>query len=188
MPALVGEALRGVVAGATACDHVATRFIAEALPHPPLVTSLLGTLSRSADYGCLWFGLAAIPWLLRRPRGAARFFYVSAGVLGAEMLTYAVKRRVRRPRPPQREGAADGLVPLPPSHSFPSSHASMAVLAVATMSRLYPRLRGPVVVLAATLTASRVYLRVHYLGDVVAGLLLGRVLAAVFARTVRAPR
>jgi undecaprenyl-diphosphatase len=80
-----------------------------------------------------------------------------------------------RPRP------SDGLVDVAGS-SFPSGHAAYAVawigIAVA-LSRSVPRLTGRAAVvgaalaLAAVIGLSRVYLRVHYLSDVVAGWSLG---------------
>jgi undecaprenyl-diphosphatase len=80
-----------------------------------------------------------------------------------------------RPRP------SHGLIDVAGS-SFPSAHAAYAVawigIAVA-VSRSVPRLTGRAAVvvaaiaLAAAVGLSRVYLRVHYLSDVMAGWSLG---------------
>jgi len=80
---------------------------------------------------------------------------------------------VRRQRPPERDPEAKADIPLPLSPSFPSSHASMSTVGALAMSVLYPALWPAFVALAVVLAASRVYLRVHYLADVLAGVCLG---------------
>jgi membrane-associated phospholipid phosphatase len=63
--------------------------------------------------------------------------------------------------------------------SFPSDHAIVAG-ALACGLLLYDRRYGiPAAVLALTLAFARVYVGSHYIGDVVAGLIAGAVIAAV---------
>ena len=51
-------------------DSAATQAVAR-LPHPRWLTAPYGALSLSANYGLLWFAIAAVPWLAgassRRP-------------------------------------------------------------------------------------------------------------------------
>lgn len=169
-----------------AMDRALTRCIAYDLPHPPCIVRPYGALSASGNHGVLWFALAALPMLLRRPRGAATFCYVSGAVLAAEVCNYGVKLLVRRPRP-EPEDDAEGLLAMPATTSFPSSHAAMAVAAWATVRRVSPRLGSPCGILGAALCASRPYLRVHYAGDVAAGLIVGAAVSTVYTRLVRAP-
>ena len=102
-----------------------------------------------------------------------RFLYVAGAVLATEWITFAVKLIFRRRRPTQRDPATKADIPLPLSPSFPSSHASMSTVGALTMSVLYPTLWPAFAALAVVLTASRVYLRVHYLADVLVGVCLG---------------
>lgn len=57
--------------------------------------------------------------------------------------------------------------------SFPSAHTTTAFCG----ARMYGRLGLPLYPLALALAASRLYLRVHYPSDVVAGAVLGTVIA-----------
>jgi undecaprenyl-diphosphatase len=108
-----------------------------------------------------------------------------AGVLAAGLgLTYVVvhvtKAAVDRPRPARALVEVDGS-------SFPSGHAAYAIawIAVAVvLSHVLPSLASRfafvtvAIVLAALVGATRLYLRAHYLSDVLAGYGAG---AAVFA-------
>jgi undecaprenyl-diphosphatase len=94
-------------------------------------------------------------------------------ILGTLMLNTAVKLVVRRPRPTGAHGHT------PRSYSFPSAHSSMAVVGASAMTVLEPALAVLWWAIAALLAASRVLLGAHYLGDVVAGALLGALVATV---------
>jgi undecaprenyl-diphosphatase len=56
---------------------------------------------------------------------------------------------------------------------MPSGHATTAFAAALAVGLVHPRLRWPLVVLAALIAISRVWLGVHYLSDVLAGAALG---------------
>ena len=99
---------------------------------------------------------------------------VAATVWGTLGVNYAVKLAVRRERP----AAADALIPLPSSSSFPSSHAAMSVAAAFALSRARPDLAPLWWAAAAAMAASRVYVGAHRPGDVVAGAALGAVTGA----------
>jgi membrane-associated phospholipid phosphatase len=99
---------------------------------------------------------------------------VAATVWGTLGLNYAVKLAVGRERP----APADALIPLPASSSFPSSHAAMSVAAAIALSRARPGLAPLWWTAAAAMAASRVYVRAHRPGDVVAGAALGAVAGA----------
>jgi undecaprenyl-diphosphatase len=75
----------------------------------------------------------------------------------------------------------------PMSHSFPSSHASMGVVGTMTMAAMLPWTLAPLALLTAVLGFSRVYLGVHYLGDVLGGLAWGLAFALLTLWLVPAP-
>lgn len=99
---------------------------------------------------------------------------------GAMLLNVAVKHLVQRARP-----VVEQPVLVLESYSFPSGHAAgsaafytfAAAWLLSRMQGARPAARAAVVAGAVAMTAwvalSRVYLGVHYLSDVIAGVLLG---------------
>ena len=106
----------------------------------------------------------------------------------AFLLDSAIKLVVRHPRP------AVAMIALPPDFSFPSGHAvaasalyvTLALLAAGVERRAGPRrlLITSGVLVAVLVAWSRVYLGVHYLSDVVGGLMLGTAGAILAAGAV----
>ena len=56
--------------------------------------------------------------------------------------------------------------------AFPSGHTALSLIFLAFGWRLFPRWRVPLAVLVAGIVFSTVYLSLHYVVDVVAGVLL----------------
>lgn len=107
----------------------------------------------------------------------ASFFVASA-------VNFVLKDLVGRDRPPAAIGF-DALVGVPGSPSFPSGHAMTAFATAAAVAVLAPRMRWPVLALAALIGFSRVYLGVHFWLDVLVGAVLGVVIGAAFAWPLR---
>lgn len=168
-------------------DRHVSRRIATGWPHPRWFTVPLGGLSLTANYGVLWYALALLPLLAGQPRPVARLLYVAVPVTLVESSGYGIKRMVRRLRPPVADPTLERQIPLPVSPSFPSSHASMSAVGVLCLAALYPAALPALVVLAAVLCFSRVYLGVHYLGDVMAGLAFGLLVGGLWVVLVPAP-
>lgn len=94
----------------------------------------------------------------------------------------AIKYEVLRPRPFVALGAelrvsADEVQAIRPNSSFPSGHAANAFMLATLLAALLRRGLWPLWYGLALLVAlSRVYLGLHYPGDVLAGAVLGSVL------------
>jgi membrane-associated phospholipid phosphatase len=84
-----------------------------------------------------------------------------------------VKEGVDRARPPVAEPGLDPVGVIPESASFPSGHSATAFATAVAVGLVYPRLRVPLLVLAALVALSRVYLGMHYATDVLVGTALG---------------
>lgn len=84
-----------------------------------------------------------------------------------------LKRLVARPRPCDAGGRPLALVPIPDPYSFPSGHAAAATAVAGTLAAAHLWIAPVVLPLAGLVAASRVTLRVHHVGDVVAGVALG---------------
>lgn len=168
-------------------DRELSRRAAVDWPHPRWFTVPLGGLSLSANYGVLWYVLCLVPWLLGAADPFWKALYVAAPVTLVEMTGFVIKHFIGRARPPVADPSQPEQIPLPLSKSFPSSHASMAVVGTFTLGALYPQFIPAFVVLALVLMFSRVYLGVHYLGDVLGGLVYGLVWAAAWVLLVPRP-
>ncbi len=142
--------------------------------HAPNVDTAMRTLSRAADHGVLWWGVAGGVALFgtQARRGAVRGLVATA-------LTSAVANGLLKPvfprrRPPARiwRNPRRG-VRMPTSSSFPSGHAASAA-AFATGVALESPLAGAVVApLAAAVAYSRVHNGVHWPSDVAVGAAVG---------------
>jgi len=101
--------------------------------------------------------------------------FAGIGVLAA--LVLAIKFRVRRKRP---EGEWGRIYRFTDPHSFPSGHAARAFLIATIATGLGPAWLAIALWIWAPLVAlARVAMGVHYLSDVVAGTLLGIVVALI---------
>lgn len=129
-------------------------------------------LSLIGSFGIVWLLLAVAisgfswsrPWLWTR---------VGAAVLLAESLSGVLKLWIERDRPPVSRPVPEPLLEAPSTFSFPSGHATVAFASATILAFAVPRLRWPLYALAALIAFSRVYVGVHYPGDVLAGAVLG---------------
>jgi undecaprenyl-diphosphatase len=99
-----------------------------------------------------------------------------ASILLTWGVTQPLKLIVARPRP-FIVGDAQLVGKAPEGFSFPSQHAAFS-FTMATTTVLYRRTLGIIALLSAALVAySRVYLGVHYWGDIIAGAIIGSLVA-----------
>ncbi|MDP9278028.1 MAG: phosphatase PAP2 family protein [Gemmatimonadota bacterium] len=89
----------------------------------------------------------------------------------SHLIVQLIKRTVGRPRP-SRTMASAALVIEPDRFSFPSGHAAAAMAVAFIYASAYPSLALPLVLLAGAVGMSRVFLGVHYPGDVLIGQLI----------------
>jgi len=101
------------------------------------------------------------------------------------LLVLLIKNGVDRARPAVADPTFEALVTTPSSPSFPSGHAATAFATATAVGMFCPRLRLPLLVAAALVALSRVYLGVHYWADIAVGATLGAAIGFVAAWLVR---
>jgi undecaprenyl-diphosphatase len=149
----------------------------------PLLTSLCVLLSAWWVKGPLLVGLA-LGCDLWRGRAPVAFLAAIAATLSASFVVSPLKDLFDRHRPPESDPGVGSLVPVPDNASFPSGHAATAFAAATAIAILSPRMRPYALCLAAAVALSRIYLRVHFPLDVLAGGLIGAGLGALAALAV----
>lgn len=134
--------------------------------------------------GLVFVAVGAAADLSRRPRRMPMTALLAAGAYAIASLASAGAKAVAgRERPPIGDPGISALVHLPGDASFPSGHAATAFAAAGVVAIRYPALRLPLLILAAVIALSRVYLGVHYPLDVLAGAALGLAIAWAVATT-----
>lgn len=140
------------------------------------------------DAGLFLFAALFVVAFLRAWRRPARdLALVIAGPVGiviAYVLSEVLKTFIREDRPCR--GGIATLVACPPldDWSFPSNHSVIAAGAAATLVLVWRALAWTVLPLAVLMAFSRVFVGVHYPHDVLAGFLMGLILAPLFALLV----
>ncbi len=144
-----------------------------ALP-PSAADGALRAVSRAADHGVLWFGVAALLGARRGSSRKAALRGLASIALSSASANAVLKPLLPRGRPAASELPAYQQLAYPPtSSSFPSGHAASAAAFAAAVVLESPKLGLAVVPLAATVAYSRVHVGVHWASDVVAGAAVG---------------
>ena len=114
------------------------------------------------------------------------FLLTLVAVALADWSAAGIKALVDRPRPPLRYPEPKTLVPVPHDASFPSGHAATSFAAATMLSLAFPKFAPVLLLLAAAVAFSRVYVGVHYPLDVIGGAVLGALIAIALRRLVTA--
>ncbi|WVT95842.1 phosphatase PAP2 family protein [Streptomyces xanthochromogenes] len=142
---------------------------------------VLPRLSHAANHGKLWFATAGVLAVAGGPtaRRAARRGIGALAV--ASLATNTVAKYATRRRRPVIDAVplVRRLAKAPGTTSFPSGHSASAAAFAAGVALESSRYGALVAPLAAAVAFSRVYVGVHYPGDVLAGCALGVAAAAV---------
>ncbi|MFH1136747.1 MAG: phosphatase PAP2 family protein [Pseudomonadota bacterium] len=126
--------------------------------------------------------------------GSARTRWALAGIIMAAALSdslgaYVIKPLFQRPRPfSELTGIfvyLQGWVPVEsikagPTLSFPSGHAASSTAAAVVLGYFFPKARLVLIFLVLVVCYSRIYMGLHYPGDILGGMVLGLACAGAF--------
>lgn len=150
---------------------------------------LFYTASFFADHGVLWIALAVVRYFTNVGGADAAHFAGIRAVLtewGQSILVnLGIKQIFRRSRPVIQEPRPFYLR-TPRTTSFPSGHSTASFSAAVLLSQgtpwawfLFP--------LAAIVSFSRIYVRIHHASDVIGGIILGVILGVTVAHFAPLP-
>lgn len=123
--------------------------------------------------GWIWYSTAILLLLFGGPqRFAAVASAALASIVGIAVFK-ALKRLSQRPRPCQIEPHCWSKVLPPDKFSFPSGHTMTASSVALVLTYFYPGLEFALIFLALSIALSRIVLGMHFLSDVLAGIILG---------------
>lgn len=122
--------------------------------------------------GWFWVVLGLVLLILRKTRKVGVTALLSVFV--CFLITNVVlKNWIARPRPYVTVSAIYPLIPKPMEYSFPSGHACVSFASAFIYYRMVPKKYGIfAIVLASLIAFSRLYLGVHYPGDILGGILV----------------
>lgn len=136
---------------------------------------LFATVTLFGSHEAVAVVVALALWLRDR-----RLAYAVVGIVALAMATdLLLWQVVGLPRPSGPEVVVRGTTPV---SSFPSGHTVVATCVWGLLSRFdrFPKVAALAIVLAVML--SRLYLGMHYVGDLLGGVLIGLALILVYAR------
>jgi membrane-associated phospholipid phosphatase len=126
-----------------------------------------------AHSGDSWFWLVGLGllWLVGTQYWRTRAIVMALGILVTAVVVMTIKFTVRRRRP---EGEWGGIYRTTDPHSFPSGHAARMIMLAVLASGMGPAWFGALLIVwALGVALARVAMGVHYLSDILAGMLLG---------------
>lgn len=157
------------------------------MPHSPAVNSFMYALTTIMNRGDGWVLGLLVATLLNRKRGKRAMLDVLPALwLATATVEFPIKRFFRRRRPFISLVQAIVIGKKPGQYSFPSGHSAAAFGGAWLLSRHFPRLTPLLYAIASLVGFSRVYLGVHYPGDVLSGATSGVVFSAIYRRVIEA--
>lgn len=146
--------------------------------HHRFFNDLMMFISSCGDFGMSWFIVILITNMIDETRSMS--IHMLIALIAATIIgQVTIKSIVRRKRPCHQYPDVKILIPVPSDLSFPSGHTTSSFACCTVMMFFNPML-GIIGFIYAILTAfSRLYLFVHYLSDVIFGMILGTVIGIV---------
>ncbi|HCM96851.1 MAG: hypothetical protein A2X25_05330 [Chloroflexi bacterium GWB2_49_20] len=137
---------------------------------PGIFCSVAAFLAHSGD-SWFWWGALGLLWWLGTPFWKNWAQTILLSIIALAVVVLSIKFLVRRQRP---AGDWGGFYRKTDPHSFPSGHAARAILIAVLVTGLGPAwLIAVLWVWAPLVCLARVVMGVHYLSDILAGVLTG---------------
>ena len=152
--------------------------------HNDVLTSVLRWITTLGNGGIFWILLSFILWIPRKTRKCGISMSLSlllCGILGNLIL----KPWIGRIRPYNINTSIELLLPALSDFSFPSGHTYAAFAGAVTLFLFYKKGGAAALILACLIAFSRLYFYVHFPTDILAGMVMGILLALFSVWLVR---
>jgi undecaprenyl-diphosphatase len=159
-----------------AFDRAAGIWLAALLEHH-WIDQVMLVASAIGAKGAVWIVLGLITWVVAPTQRMKAWRLLLALGLAGLVVDAITKPLIGRARPFVDHVEYRDIGVRPDTPSFPSGHAATAAAGALAFARILPAAAIPAWTLAAVIAVSRVALGVHFPSDVLAGFLLGALLA-----------
>ena len=139
---------------------------------------LMPKITHLGDIGIIWI-VISIALIITKKYRKIGITSILALLLSLLFTDATIKQFIQRQRPITRYPIENALIAIPTTFSFPSGHTSSSFAAAWVLYRQMDKYKLSFLILAALIAFSRMYLYVHYLSDVVAGVLVGIISATL---------
>lgn len=144
--------------------------------HSPILDKIMYVFTMFGEGGIFWIALSVVLLIPKRTRKCGLLMLISM-FIGIIIGNGILKNLVRRDRPCWIDESVELLVKNPKDFSFPSGHTLASFEAAITILLHNKRWGIAAVILAICVGISRMYLFVHFPTDVLAGAVLGTIIA-----------
>ncbi|WP_294406387.1 phosphatase PAP2 family protein [uncultured Clostridium sp.] len=153
-------------------DIKAAKFINSHFQHKKL-DPLMKFFTYLGNLGLLWIGISIL-FMLKHESRKTGFVLICSLLLTTILGEGIIKHIVKRKRPFIKMNICDQLIiGTPSTYSFPSGHTASSFAAAAVFLAIDSSISMIIVLIATLIGLSRIYLKVHYVSDVICGALLG---------------
>lgn len=142
----------------------------------PPVRAYFALVSRLGD-GIAWYVMLALLPVWAGVQAAKPALHMGLTALAGVVIYKIIKACLGRERPFTAHAAVKALLPPLDRYSFPSGHTLHATAFCILLAHYYPALLVVALPFAVSVALSRIVLGLHYPTDVLAGALLGAVIA-----------
>ena len=145
----------------------------------PIGDVVVPLITRLGDAGIIWIILTVLLLIIPKTRKTG-VIMMAALLVDVLLCNVLIKNLVARTRPYEVVDGLKLLIEKQSDYSFPSGHTGSSFASAIVLWKELPKKYGVMALIVAVLIAySRLYVGVHYPSDVLAGVVIGTVLALV---------
>ena len=145
----------------------------------PIGDVVVPLITRLGDAGIIWIILTVLLLIIPKTRKTG-VIMMAALLVDVLLCNVFIKNLVARTRPYEVVDGLKLLIEKQSDYSFPSGHTGSSFASAIVLWKELPKKYGVMALIVAVLIAySRLYVGVHYPSDVLAGVVIGTVLALV---------